>query len=99
MTDNPQPSITVNVDVSNPGQFFACCGLFELADRLWPGAEGGFDGQSFCLLTDDRTKTLSDLLAEAREMTFPVGNEAEDDKGESDDKNDDLPVELIELKW
>jgi len=36
-------TITVNVDVTNPGQFFACCGLLELAHRLWPGAEGWFD--------------------------------------------------------
>jgi CRISPR-associated protein Csx14 len=36
------PSITVHVDPTNPGQFFACCGLLELADRLWPGAEGWF---------------------------------------------------------
>jgi len=35
----PEPNITVKVDVTNPGQFFACCGLLELADRLWPGAE------------------------------------------------------------
>ena len=27
------PSIRVNVDLTNPGQFFACCGLLELADR------------------------------------------------------------------
>ena len=40
----PEPSITVKVNVTNPGQFFACCGLLELADRLWPGAEGWFDG-------------------------------------------------------
>jgi len=38
----PEPNITVKVDVTNPGQFFACCGLLELADRLWPGAEGWF---------------------------------------------------------
>jgi CRISPR-associated endonuclease/helicase Cas3 len=38
----PTPTITVNVDATNPGQFFACCGLLELADRLWPGAEGWF---------------------------------------------------------
>jgi len=43
MTDYPAPSITVNVDVTNPGQFFACCGLLELADRLWPDAQGWFD--------------------------------------------------------
>jgi CRISPR-associated protein Csx14 len=35
-------SIRVNVDLTNPGQFFACCGLLELADRFWPGAEGWF---------------------------------------------------------
>jgi len=38
-----KPNISVNVDVTNPGQFFACCGLLELAGRLWPGAEGWFD--------------------------------------------------------
>jgi hypothetical protein len=40
---NDRPSFAVNVDVTNPGQFFACCGLLELANRLWPGAEGAFD--------------------------------------------------------
>jgi len=39
--------IRVNVDPTNPGQFFACCGLLELADRLWPGAEGWFEGGCF----------------------------------------------------
>ena len=34
-----EPTIRIRVDLSNPGQFFACCGLFELADRLWPGIE------------------------------------------------------------
>lgn len=43
MIERLDPSITINVDVTNPGQFFACCGLLELADRLWPGAEGWFD--------------------------------------------------------
>jgi len=39
----PEPTIRINVDPTNPGQFFACCGLLELADRLWNGAEGWFD--------------------------------------------------------
>jgi CRISPR-associated protein Csx14 len=42
-------SIRINVDPANPGQFFACCGLLELADRLWPGAEGWFDERVFCI--------------------------------------------------
>jgi len=37
-----EPTFSVEVDVINPGQFFACCGLLELAYRLWPGAEGWF---------------------------------------------------------
>ncbi|MEZ6066495.1 MAG: type I-U CRISPR-associated protein Cas8c [Planctomycetaceae bacterium] len=45
----PEPTITVNVDVTNPGEFFACCGLLELADRLWPGAEGWFTSTEFCI--------------------------------------------------
>lgn len=40
-------NITIPVDLTNPGQFFACCGLLELADRLWPGAEGWFEGDAF----------------------------------------------------
>ena len=38
-----EPTIRIPVDLTNPGQFFACCGLLELASRLWPGAEGWFE--------------------------------------------------------
>ena len=43
---NNSPTISIPVDVTNPGQFFACCGLFELAGRLWPGTEAWFDGEA-----------------------------------------------------
>lgn len=43
-------SIRINVDPTNPGQFFACCGLLELADRLWGGAEGWFESDSTSFL-------------------------------------------------
>lgn len=49
---HPEPNITVKVDVTNPGQFFACCGLLELADRLWPGAEGWFEDRLFHISVD-----------------------------------------------
>ena len=38
----PDPDISVNVDVRNPGQFFACCGLLEISSRIWPDSEGWF---------------------------------------------------------
>lgn len=55
----PNASIAVHVDVTNPGQFFACCGLLELADRLWPGAEGWFESSTFCM---SGTGSLPELL-------------------------------------
>src|SRR6059058_2715350 len=59
---NAAPSIRVNVDVTNPGQFFACCGLLELADRLWPGAEGWFEKGKFCVACEGDLPTLLSLL-------------------------------------
>lgn len=41
----PTPDITIDADLRNPGQFFACCGLLELASRLWQGSEGWFAGE------------------------------------------------------
>lgn len=38
-----EPTLSVKVQPTNPGQFLAACGLLELADRLWNGAEGWFD--------------------------------------------------------
>lgn len=42
-------STRINVDPANPGQFFACCGLLELAGRIWDGAEGWFKEGAFLL--------------------------------------------------
>jgi hypothetical protein len=58
--------IRVRFDPTNPGQFFACCGLLELASRLWNGAEGWFKAGAFLArpLGIDTSKklTLTDLL-------------------------------------
>jgi CRISPR-associated protein Csb3 len=43
MSGLSEPAIRIRVDPANPGQFFACCGLLELADRLWGGVEGWFE--------------------------------------------------------
>ncbi len=51
MSTTADPAIRIGIDPTNPGQFFACCGLLELADRLWRGAEGAFSftGDEFSL--------------------------------------------------
>ncbi|PTY01573.1 hypothetical protein DB346_12565 [Verrucomicrobia bacterium LW23] len=45
--------IRIDVDPANPGQYFACCGLLELASRLQAatGASGWFEDGAFCLAT------------------------------------------------
>lgn len=61
----PEPSITIKVDVTNPGQFFACCGLLELADRINVETEACFhqggEGNEFHLFG-----CPSDLIARFR---------------------------------
>jgi CRISPR-associated protein Csb3 len=49
---NPKPNITIPVDLTNPGQFFACCGLLELADRIEPGATACFHEGVFSVRAD-----------------------------------------------
>jgi CRISPR-associated endonuclease/helicase Cas3 len=69
----PEAAIRVRMEPTNPGQFFACCGLLELAHRLWNGAEGWFDGSEFCLRpagnhAEVTPKGLIDELARCRVM-------------------------------
>jgi CRISPR-associated protein Csx14 len=61
----------VTVDERNPGMVLACCGLLELAHRLWPGAEGRFDDGSFIVTIDaDASDALGDLVKELRHGQF-----------------------------
>jgi len=53
-------SFQVRVDPTNPGQFFACCGLFELAARLdGAGARAHFAGPRFVV---EAAPTLGQVL-------------------------------------
>jgi len=76
-----RPSFSVRVDVRNPGQFFACCGLLELAHRLWPGAEGWFDDAGFsirgCKTNHDpcELKSLLGNLASAHAEALEPGED------------------------
>ena len=62
---NAEPSIRINVDPTNPGQFFGCAGLLELADRLWGEALGWFVRGAFCISAGaklpDLIRTLSQV--------------------------------------
>lgn len=63
MKSETRSELTIKTDVTNPGQFFACCGLFELAHRLWPGVKACFDGkESFYLALLNPQKNGPELL-------------------------------------
>jgi len=102
---HPTPNIQIPVDLTNPGQFFACCGLLELADRLWPGAEGWFERREFCIVTKDQSKTLIDLLESTRTLRTWVEGQLEDPAQEEDvDAEDEQsekepPFQPFALKW
>lgn len=99
-------TIRVPVDVTNPGQFFACCGLLELAARLWPGTTAAFDSERFTVEPMDASATLSALLNELRRSDLGFGNhsieEADDEAG--DDSGLASPMSLgppfnLTLDW
>lgn len=96
------PNFMVPVDLTNPGQFFACCGLLELADRIWPGAEGWFANDHFVISGPQACSLLALLnaLAEstvANTMT-PVQNARLKDLSAMTKKQREAPPGLEEEK-
>lgn len=68
-------SIQIAVEPTNPGQFFACCGLLELAHRLWPGAEGWFSTGEFHIACEGTLiRLLSILIMDPPEELLRLDN-------------------------
>lgn len=59
-------SFAVDVDVQNPGQFFACCGLLELASRLDESATCWFDFGKFHVEAKCTLSAVVDALTSAQ---------------------------------
>lgn len=60
--------IRLDVDLTNPGQFFGCCGVFELAQRLWPAATARFESNCFVVSDGD----LEELVTSASDARLEV---------------------------
>jgi len=62
-----EPNITINVDPTNPGQFFACCGLLEIAHRLTGQAQGWFrnEDREFCICADSSLEAIVQTILDA----------------------------------
>jgi hypothetical protein len=82
----PTPNVVIPVDLTNPGQFFACCGLLELASRIDENALGWFDGSKYCI-----SSYAEDFLDKFFGCTVEVDTSyhaADPDDGEEEDPLD-----------
>lgn len=64
--------IRIDVDLTNPGQFFGCCGVFELAHRLSPAATARFDGTTFVITEGDLAKLVAKAVDAPLEVLEPA---------------------------
>jgi len=96
----PTPTITVEVDLTNPGQFLACCGLLELASRLDPEALGWFDENRFHVALAG--PELWDALLRSTCIAFKDGSDASGGGGDPEAKSPPVafgdPFHLV-LDW
>ncbi|MFN4241835.1 MAG: hypothetical protein ACK4PI_01210 [Tepidisphaerales bacterium] len=89
----PQRGFTVPVDLTNPGQFFACCGLLEVADRLYGHAEGWFEGDTFHVACSG---TLPDLLQKLAKAELTA---TDPDNTTACPLELHLPTHILRLDW
>jgi hypothetical protein len=71
-------TIRIRVDATNPGQFFACCGLLELASRLSeakPPVLGGFESRHSFLLT--HAPSLTTIIKEVADAELTARTPAD----------------------
>jgi len=64
--------ICLDVDLTNPGQYFGCCGVFELAQRLWPRASAHFDNAHFVVSDGDLKELVTKTTQAGLEVLEPA---------------------------
>lgn len=62
---HPTANITIPVDLTNPGQFFACCGLLEVASRIDQHAEAWFDSDRFKLASTCTSSSILETISQS----------------------------------
>ncbi len=92
----------IRVDVTNPGQFFACCGLLELIEKIAPGVESVFEGNHFRVFSGvslrDTLETLRSVqLGGSESENREEKDESTTQTGEAIDESSlgDAPIEIL----
>ncbi len=88
-------AIRIPVDVTNPGQFFACCGLLELAARLWPGTAGQFTDRCFVIEARSSVDANLPTVFQAFSACPLVGDESTDSDSEREKDEDNARPMLL----
>jgi len=80
----PEATVTIPVDLYNPGEFFACCGLLELAHRLtksghralgwFENIDGSRSDFSVSAFTDGGPLTLGEIVGALKECEISTTN-------------------------
>lgn len=98
MIQSREDAIRIPVDLANPGQFFACCGLLELAERIWGGAEGWFEGHWFNIRSGEGF-SLPELLSRVKTslLVDQADESTAEDAEDEDAADDDSKVQPLEL--
>lgn len=75
--------IEIECQISNPGHFFACCGLFELTSRLEPSALGSFEGRTFRLTCES---TLGAVVGALQAAPVEIATSGTSSDGEEEEE-------------
>jgi CRISPR-associated protein Csb3 len=80
----PEATITIPVDLNNPGEFFACCGLLELSHRLtksghralcwFENIDSSCSHFSISAFTDDGPITLEKIIRPIKDCEISTTN-------------------------
>lgn len=96
-------SMELAVDVTNPGHFFAACGLFEIAGRLDPQAQAHFSRSAFQIASGlTLSAALTSLVAAGFTAEAPESDSEDDDEEAGSDAAAPLrigaPFDMV-LDW
>lgn len=71
------------VDLRNPGQFFACCGILYCADRMFKHAEGYFEPGKFFIVADCDGNPVNEVIKKLNEHDVKSMIKADTDNADS----------------
>jgi CRISPR-associated protein Csb3 len=101
-------TLRIPVNLRNPGEFLACCGLLEAANRLWAGGDGFFGDDGFALripAASATVKFITESLCSAAVATEPLAGVIHgSNRKPVDDPNKILPLRIsdgfqLRLSW